>query len=114
MVAVEGVNGFDVGMINITGELVAQPKKNKIDEKTLRSRKYYAGQRKLIYFQNAESKAGRDRYHPQPGYRPPVETGNEKNAEVEIQADGRTATFLYSRRPVDFELIKVYAGESAR
>jgi len=33
MIAVEGVNGFDVGMVNLTGELVRlQLKKNKIDE----------------------------------------------------------------------------------
>src|SRR5690606_38235624 len=35
MVAVEGVNGFDVGMVNLTGELVRlQLKKHKIDEKS--------------------------------------------------------------------------------
>ena len=35
MIAVEGVNGFDVGMVNLTGELVRlQLKKNKIDEKS--------------------------------------------------------------------------------
>ena len=33
MVAVEGANGFDVGMVNLTGELVRlQLKKNRIDE----------------------------------------------------------------------------------
>ena len=35
LVAVEGVNGFDVGMVNLTGELVRlQLKKHKIDEKS--------------------------------------------------------------------------------
>src|SRR3954469_19910168 len=35
LVAVEGVNGFDVGMVNLTGELVRlQLKKNNIDEKS--------------------------------------------------------------------------------
>jgi len=35
MVAVEGVGGFDVGMVNLTGELVRlQLKKNNIDEKS--------------------------------------------------------------------------------
>src|SRR5688500_4270905 len=35
MIAVEGVNGFDVGMVNLTGELVRlQLKKNNIDEKS--------------------------------------------------------------------------------
>ena len=34
MVAVEGVSGFDVGSVNMTGELVRlQLKKNKIEEK---------------------------------------------------------------------------------
>ena len=35
MVAVEGVNGFDVGMVNLTGELVRlQLKKRNIEEKS--------------------------------------------------------------------------------
>ena len=35
MVALEGVSGFDVGMVNITGELVRlQMKKRKVDEKS--------------------------------------------------------------------------------
>ncbi len=35
MVAVEGASGFDVGMVNLTGELVRlQLKKNNIDEKS--------------------------------------------------------------------------------
>jgi hypothetical protein len=35
MIALEGVNGFDVGMVNLTGELVRlQLKKNNIDEKS--------------------------------------------------------------------------------
>ena len=35
MIAVEGVSGFDVGMVNITGELVRlQMKKRKVDEKS--------------------------------------------------------------------------------
>src|SRR6476660_7300618 len=35
MVAVEGTSGFDVGMVNLTGELVRlQLKKNNIDEKS--------------------------------------------------------------------------------
>src|SRR5437868_8508538 len=35
MIAVEGVSGFDVGMVNMTGELVRlQMKKHRIDEKS--------------------------------------------------------------------------------
>ncbi len=34
MIAVEGISGFDVGMVNVTGELVRlQMKKRNVDEK---------------------------------------------------------------------------------
>ncbi len=114
MVAVEGVNGFDVGMVNVTGELVRlQLKKNNIDEKSPDLKKIL---RRATETDLSKMKETKDR-EAQVLIRSRAMARQLKlelkMAEVEIQADGRKATFFYiADDRVDFrELIKLYAGE---
>ena len=114
IVAVEGVSGFDVGTVNLTGELVRlQLKKKGVDENNrdikrilrlasdnditkwketkLREREFLIKSRAIARQLNVDLKM----------------------SEVEIQADARKATFFYiADERVDFrELIRVYATE---
>ncbi|WP_241559159.1 PSP1 domain-containing protein [Chitinophaga barathri] len=113
MVAVEGVSGFDVGMVNLTGELVKlQMKKRRVEDtpevKKLLRRASTEDMNRMSDNKKRETEAlikaraiARS-------------IGLEmKLAEVEIQADGRKATFFYTADDrVDFrELIKIYASE---
>lgn len=114
MVAVEGVNGFDVGYVNLTGELVRlQLKKNNIDEKSADLKKILriAGESDLARMRENKQR------EPQMLIRSRAMARqlklDLKMAEVEIQADGKKATFFYiADDRVDFrELIKLYASE---
>ncbi|MBO9152761.1 regulatory iron-sulfur-containing complex subunit RicT [Chitinophaga sp. GCM10012297] len=113
MVAVEGISGFDVGMVNLTGELVKlQMKKRRVEDtpevKKLLRRASAEDMNRMSENKKRETEAlikaraiARS-------------IGLEmKLAEVEIQADGRKATFFYTADDrVDFrELIKIYASE---
>jgi len=114
MVTLEGVNGFDVGSVSLTGELVRlQMKKRRVQE--------HAPDMKKILRRSSETDLQKWR----------ESKGREKEAlirsraiarqlklnmklcEVEIQADGRKATFYYiADDRVDFrELIKVFASD---
>ena len=114
MVAVEGVSGFDVGMVNLTGELVRlQLKKNNIDEKSPDIKKILrrASETDLAKMQETKAREAKVLIRSRAMARQlKLEL---KMAEVEIQADGRKATFFYiADDRVDFrELIKLYAGE---
>lgn len=112
-IAVEGTSGFDVGQVNLTGELVKlQMKKYGVKEKDvtkrihriatdadleifrvnkLREQELLVRSRAIARSLNLEMKL----------------------AEVELQADGKKATFFYTAdQRVDFrELIKMYAGD---
>ena len=114
MIAVEGVSGFDVGEVQLSGEVVRiQLKKKGVDEfspdikRVLRP----ATDRDLeLWKQNkAREKEGLIRT------RAIIRQLklNMKMSEVEIQADGKKATFYYiADDRVDFrELIKILAGE---
>ena len=114
MIAIEGVNGFDVGMVNMTGELVRlQLKKNNIDEKSPDLKKILRRATESDIAKMQESKAR----EPQVLIRSRAMARHLnlelKMAEVEVQADGKKATFFYiADDRVDFrELIKLYAGE---
>ncbi|HEU4632708.1 MAG TPA: regulatory iron-sulfur-containing complex subunit RicT [Flavisolibacter sp.] len=114
LVAVEGVSGFDVGEISLTGETVRlQLKKKGVDEfgtdmkKILRRatdrdidiwKQNKAREREALIRSRAIAKQL---------------NLNMKMSEVEIQADGKKATFFYiADDRVDFrELIKIYASE---
>jgi len=114
MVAVEGVSGFDVGMVNLTGELVRlQLKKHKIDEKSPDIKKIMRRATEADLAKLVETKAREAQVLIRSRAMARQLKLELKMAEVEIQADGRKATFFYiADDRVDFrELIKLYAGE---
>jgi cell fate regulator YaaT (PSP1 superfamily) len=114
MVAVEGVSGFDVGMVNLTGEVVRiQLKKKGINEADTDMRKILrkATDRDIDTMllnkaREAEAVIRSRAIAKQLNL-------DMKISEVEFQADGRKATFFYiADDRVDFrELIKIYAKE---
>lgn len=114
LVAVEGVSGFDVGTINLTGEIVRlQMKKRNADEtdpdikKVLRR----ATDKDIEIWQQNKEREKEALIRARAIAR--QLNLDMKLTEVEIQADGRKATFFYiADDRVDFrELIKVYAKE---
>src|SRR5690606_10480664 len=114
MVAVEGVSGFDVGMVNLTGEIVRlQLKKKGLNEADPEMRKITrrASERDL---DTLKQHKGRE---PEAVIRSRAIARQlkleMKISEVDFQADGRKATFFYiADDRVDFrELIKIYAKE---
>ena len=114
MIAVEGVGGYDVGMVNLTGELVRlQLKKNNIDEKSPDLKKILRRASEQDIEKMMESKAREAQMLIRSRAIARQLKLELKMAEVEIQADGRKATYFYiADDRVDFrELIKLYAGE---
>src|SRR6201991_3621744 len=114
MIAVEGVSGFDVGMVNLTGELVRlQMKKRKVDEKSPDIRKVLRRATETDIAKMLESKAREAQVLIRSRAMARQLKLELKMAEVEVQADGRKATFFYiADDRVDFrELIKIYAAE---
>ena len=113
-VTVEGVGGFDVGEVSLTGELVRlQLKKKAIDEfspdikRILRS----SGERDIDLFNQQKAREREVLARSRAAARQlklPM-----KLSEVEIQADGKKATFFYTADDrVDFrELIKIFAAD---
>ncbi|MBS1654251.1 MAG: hypothetical protein JSU05_05345 [Bacteroidetes bacterium] len=114
MIAVEGVSGFDVGEVSLTGEIVRiQMKKRGVKEDNPEIKKVLrrATDRDLeIWKQNKLREPGAIIRSRAITRQLKLEM---KISEVEIQADGRKATFFYiADGRVDFrELIKVLAGE---
>lgn len=114
MVALEGVSGFDVGMVNLTGELVRlQLKKKNIDEKSPDIKKILRRANEFDLGKMKESKAREAQVLIRSRAMARQLKLDLKMAEVELQADGRKATFFYiADDRVDFrELIKQYATE---
>jgi len=114
MIAVEGVSGFDVGMVNITGELVRlQMKKRNVDEKSPDIKKVLRRANETDLSKMKETKAREAAVLIRSRAMARQLNLELKMAEVEIQADGRKATFFYiADDRVDFrELIKLYAAE---
>jgi cell fate regulator YaaT (PSP1 superfamily) len=114
LIAVEGVSGFDVGMVNITGELSRlQMKKHKVDEFSPDIKKVLRRANENDLAKMKESKAREAQVLIRSRAIARVLKLEMKMAEVEVQADGRKATFFYiADDRVDFrELIKQYAGE---
>lgn len=114
MVAVEGVNGFDVGSVNMTGELVRlQLKKYNIDEKSADIKRILrcATTQDLVKMRETKDREAQVLIRSRAMAR--QLKLDLKMAEVEIQADGKKATFFYiADDRVDFrELIKLYATE---
>jgi cell fate regulator YaaT (PSP1 superfamily) len=114
MVSVEGVSGFDVGEVTLTGEIVRlQLKKKGIEEKNPDLKKILrrASDKDLEIMHQNKSRE-RDALTRSRAIARQLKL-DMKMSEVEIQADGRKATFFYiADDRVDFrELIKIYAGE---
>ncbi|MBK8775464.1 MAG: hypothetical protein IPM10_11770 [Chitinophagaceae bacterium] len=114
LLAVEGVNGFDVGTVNLTGELVRlQLKKNNVDEKSPEIKKILRIANDTDLSKLKENKAREKEVLIRSRAIARQLKLDMKMAEVEIQADGKKATFFYiADDRVDFrELIKLFAGE---
>ena len=114
MIAVEGLSGFDVGSVNMTGELVRlQLKKNNIKEDSADIKKILRRANENDLSKLKETKAREKDVMIRSRAIAKQLNLEMKVAEVEIQADGRKATFFYiADDRVDFrELIKIYAGE---
>jgi cell fate regulator YaaT (PSP1 superfamily) len=114
LVAVEGVNGYDVGTVNLTGELVRlQMKKRKVREDSPDMRRILrlANDNDTQKWQESKSRE-REALTRSRAVARQLKL-NMKICEVDIQADGRKATFYYiADERVDFrELIKVFANE---
>jgi cell fate regulator YaaT (PSP1 superfamily) len=114
MVTVEGVSGFDVGEVTLTGEIVRlQLKKRGVEERNPDMRKVMRrATDKDLDIMRQNKVRERDALIRSRAIARQLKL-DMKMSEVEIQADGRKATFFYiADDRVDFrELIKVYAGE---
>jgi cell fate regulator YaaT (PSP1 superfamily) len=114
MVTVEGVSGFDVGEVSCTGELVRlQLKKKHIDEGSPDIKKVLRRASEMDVQKWKENKAREQQALIRSRAIARQLNLQMKVCEVEIQADGRKATFFYTADDrVDFrELIKIYASE---
>lgn len=113
MVTVEGVSGFDVGMVSLTGELVKLQMKKRRAEDTPEVKKVLRRSSTEDMHRMEENKR-REREALVRSRALARSLGLEmKLTEVEMQADGRKATFFYTADDrVDFrELIKIFAAE---
>lgn len=114
LVAVEGVSGFDVGEVTLTGEIVRlQMKKRNVNEFDTEMKKILrrASDKDIEIWQQNKDREKEALVRARAIAR---QLNLEmKITEVEIQADGRKATFFYiADDRVDFrELIKLYAKE---
>jgi cell fate regulator YaaT (PSP1 superfamily) len=114
LVTVEGVAGFDVGEVSLSGELVRlQMKKRGVNEDNPDIKKVLRRASQMDLEKMKESK-GREKEALIRSRAISRQLNLQmKIAEVEIQADGKKATFFYiADDRVDFrELIKVFASE---
>lgn len=113
MVTVEGVGGFDIGEVSLCGELVRlQMKKKRVkDNSDVKKVMRQATEDDLAKWRSSKAREKEALVRSRAIAR---SLGLEmKLAEVEIQADGRKATFFYTADArVDFrELIRKYAAE---
>ncbi len=114
LISVEGLSGFDVGAVNLTGELVRlQLKKKGVKEDDPDIRKILRRATEQDINKLNENKAREKDVLIRSRAMARQLRVDLKMAEVEIQADGRKATFFYiADDRVDFrELIKIYASE---
>src|SRR5687768_13695991 len=114
MIAVEGVSGFDVGEVSLTGEIVRiQLKKKGMDEFNPEMKRVLrkATERDLDIWRQNKSRE-KDAMIRARAIAKQLNL-NMKISQVEMQADGKKATFFYiADDRVDFrELIKIYASE---
>jgi len=114
LIAVEGVSGFDVGEVSLTGEIVRiQLKKKGVDEFNPEMKRVLRRATDRDLDLKKQNKAREKDALIRARAIARQLNLNMKVSEVEIQADGKKATFFYiADDRVDFrELIKIYAGE---
>jgi cell fate regulator YaaT (PSP1 superfamily) len=114
LVSVEGVGGFDVGMVNLSGELVRmQLKKKRIPEDSADIKKILRRATEVDIQKMEENKSREKEALARSRAIAKQLKLVMKICEVDFQADGRKATFFYTAEDrVDFrELIKIYATE---
>jgi cell fate regulator YaaT (PSP1 superfamily) len=114
LIAVEGTNGFDVGSVSLTGELVRlQMKKRNAREDNPEIKKVLRNATETDIAKMADAKAKEGAMLIRARAIAKTLNLSMKIAQVEIQADSKKATYFYiADDRVDFrELIKVYAGE---
>ncbi len=114
LISVEGISGFDIGEVSLTGEIVRlQMKKRGVKEENPEMKKILrrSSDRDIDLWKQNKSR------EPEAVIRSRAIAKqlklDMKISQVEMQADGRKATFFYiADGRVDFrELIKVYASE---
>src|SRR3990170_8548926 len=114
LIAVEGVAGFDVGDVSLTGEIVRlQMKKKGVDEFRSEMKKVLRRATDRDLDIQKQNKAREKNAVIRSRAIARQLNLNMKISQVEIQADGKKATFYYiADDRVDFrELIKIYASE---
>jgi len=114
LICVEGVSGFDLGEVSLTGEIVRlQMKKKEIDEANPEMKKVLrrASDRDIDTWRHTKTRE-KDALIRSRAIAKQLKL-EMKLSEVEMQADSRKATFFYiADGRVDFrELIKIYASE---
>jgi cell fate regulator YaaT (PSP1 superfamily) len=114
LVSIEGVSGFDVGEVSLTGEAVRlQLKKKGVDEFNPEMKKILrrSTDRDIEIWKQNKARE-RDALTRSRAIARQLNL-NMKMSQVEFQADGKKATFFYiADDRVDFrELIKIYASE---
>lgn len=112
-VTVEGVNGFDMGTVSLTGELVKlQLKKHQIKEEDV-SKKLLRLSGDADFETYKRFKAKEKEFLIKARILAKEEKLEMKISEVEVQADGKKVTIFYTaNNRVDFrELLKIYANE---
>jgi cell fate regulator YaaT (PSP1 superfamily) len=113
-VTIEGVSGFDVGEVSLTGELVRmQLKKRGVDEFNPEMKKILrrSSDKDVELFQHHKAREQQIQMRSRAIAR--QLNLQMKLSEVEIQADGKKATFFYTADDrIDFrEMIKIFASE---
>ena len=114
IISVEGISGFDVGTVSLTGELVRlQLKKRGLKEDNSEFKRVLRLATDSDIAKWKETKAREPEVLIRSRAMARQMKVDLKMAEVEIQADSRKATFFYiADDRVDFrELIKIYASE---
>lgn len=112
-IAVEGVSGYDVGQVSLTGELVKlQLKKYGVSENSVVKRVLHPATEEEMAARNVNKEREAEVLIRSRAIAKTLKL-EMKLCEVEIQADGKKGTFFYTAdQRVDFrELIKLYAND---
>ena len=114
LITLEGVSGFDVGEVSLSGELVRmQLKKKGVEENSPEIKRVLRRSTEMDISKMQDNKAREAEALVRSRAMARTLNLQMKIAEVEFQADGKKGTFFYTADDrVDFrELIRLYAGE---